>query len=82
MEDNLEKIICTVDIREGMFDNDFTFYEDGRIKRYYDKNSFNYDNTDWVSSNQIRESHKTKILERLEGKLLEKIKAILYPPNN
>lgn len=78
MENN-DDIICKVDIREGMFDNDFTFYNDGRIKHYYDKNYFNYDNTAWVSHDQIRESEKKKILDKLDGSLKDRIERILYP---
>ncbi|MFL0082734.1 hypothetical protein [Tenacibaculum maritimum] len=83
MEENSQnEVVCTVDISEGMLDNEFTFYQDGRIKRYYDKNNFNYNITNWVSFNQIRESHKIKILEKLEGDLKERIKNVLYPSND
>jgi|TARA_R110002051_G_scaffold114925_5_gene187887 hypothetical protein len=78
MENEEDKIIYSVSIGDGMYDNDFTFYESGKIKRYWDENNWNYDNTAWLTGKEIKDSHKTKILEQLPDKLKEQISAILF----
>ncbi|EAP87939.1 hypothetical protein [Croceibacter atlanticus] len=74
-----DNIICTVHIGDGMKDNDFTFYEDGRIKRFWDENQWSYNNEAFVEHNQIRESYKTKILAKLQGEMKDRVSSILYP---
>jgi len=80
MEESSNKI-CVVSIGDGMYDNDYTFYEDGRIYREWDENKWNYNNSAWISANSIRNSHKEKILKNLEGRVSIKVSEILYPEN-
>ena len=59
----MENEICTISIGNGWLDDDYTFYEDGKIKRSYDKNSFSYNITDWITPNEISDNKKLKIIE-------------------
>lgn len=59
----MENEICTISIGNGWLDDDYTFYEDGKIKRFYDQSSFSYNNTDWITAENISDSKKQKIIE-------------------
>ncbi len=78
-ESNEPKEICTVFIGDGMYDNDFTFFDDGKIYREWDENKWNYNLKGWISPDSIRNSHKSKILKKLDGETLKRVSEILYP---
>ena len=56
--------ICTISIGNGILDDDYTFFVDGKIKRLYDKSNFSYNITEWVTEEKISESKKSKILKK------------------
>ncbi len=75
MDDNKE--ICTISIPNGMFDNDYTFYENGKVKHYFDRNNFNFDNTHWINAKEIKQSDKIRILEKCNDTLKDKLKDLM-----
>jgi hypothetical protein len=36
----MDKEICTIDLGNGILDNDYIFFESGKIKRVYDRNIY------------------------------------------
>lgn len=68
--------ICTISIGDGWLDNDYTFYDDGKIKHYYDQHPTKHSITDWITPSQISDHKKKKILDNcsVETKsIIEKI---------
>jgi len=71
------KEICTVSIGTGILDNDYTFYDDGRIKRFYDRNMQRYNIEAWVSVGDISTSDKSKILQKCSDEDREYLTSVL-----
>jgi len=69
--------ICTIDISQGMLDNQYTFFEDGRIRHFFDENIYRPNLERWILANEIRASDKVKLLEKCSPKLKDRIKLIL-----
>lgn len=66
-------------MKDNIYDNDYTFYADGRIKHFYDKNQWNYNIEAWVTPSQIKESEKKRLLDECPLAVKDRIKEILYP---
>ena len=75
----MNKEICTIFIGNGVLDDDYTFYEDGTIKRFYDQNQFKYNLEEWVTPDQISDHKKQKLLDKCEVAHKEQIQKILFP---
>lgn len=46
-QNEINKIeICTIEIGQNSLDNDYTFYTDGTVKRFYDSNIWSLNNTE------------------------------------
>ncbi|KAA6438835.1 hypothetical protein FEM33_15560 [Dyadobacter flavalbus] len=72
-----DKIICRISIG-GLLDDDFTFYEDGRIKRFYDNNQYSLNHTDFIDHTYFKNSSKLPtLLKKCPPEHLERIKQIL-----
>lgn len=76
----MEKEICTISITSNWLGDEYTFYEDDKIKRKYDNNSLSSDVTEWLESNQISKQNKDKIIKNCPEEFKERIMLILdYP---
>lgn len=76
----MEKEICTISITNNWLGDEYTFYEDDKIKRKYDNNSLSSDVTEWLESNQISKQNKDKIIKNCPEEFKERIMLILdYP---
>jgi len=75
----MANIICKIFIGNGVLDDDYTFFDDGTIKREYDQNTFKLNLEDFLDHNQISEHKKKKIIEKCPINLTEQITKILYP---
>jgi uncharacterized Fe-S cluster protein YjdI len=73
----MENKICTISFGKNSLDNDYTFYENGKIEHYYDKHPTKHSITDWLKPNQISEQEKEKIIEKCPAEFKTKINNIL-----
>jgi hypothetical protein len=55
----MEKEICTISITSNWLGDEYTFYENEKIKRTYDNNSLSSDVTEWLEPKQISK-HNSK----------------------
>lgn len=70
--------ICTVSLGKASMDNDYTFYQNGKIKRVHDPNIHRPDVVEWLASSQISDITKNKILEHCSAKYKDQVSDILY----
>ncbi len=76
----MEKEICKISISSGFLGDEYTFYENNKIKRVYDNNSLSSDVTEWLEPRQISKLKKDKIIKKCPEELKETIMIILdYP---
>ncbi|WP_415328690.1 hypothetical protein [Chryseobacterium sp. MMS23-Vi53] len=76
----MEKEICTISITNNWLTDEYTFYEDDRIKRNFDNNSLSSDVTEWLKPNQINKQNKDRLVKNCPEELKEKVMHILdYP---
>jgi len=74
----MENEICTIDLRKDpFFDDDYTFYEDGKIKRFYDKSSYRHSLESWLKPEEITDETKQLLLDKCPENFKEKIRSIL-----
>jgi hypothetical protein len=76
----MKKEICTISITNNWLGDEYTFYEDDKIKRIFDNNSLNSDVTEWLEAYQINKQTKDKLIRNCPEELKEKVMQILdYP---
>jgi hypothetical protein len=76
----MEKEICTISITSNWLADEYTFYEDEKIKRTYDNNSLSSDVTEWLEPKQISKQNKDKLIKNCPEEHKERIMIILdYP---
>lgn len=78
----MEDIICTISIGKHTLDDDYTFFKDGKITRLYDNNNWSQNHLETITSDQIAENKKQKILAACPSEYLEIITQILYKKAN
>ncbi|TCD16974.1 hypothetical protein EZ456_23790 [Pedobacter psychrodurus] len=69
--------ICTVYAGVNGLDDDYTFFEDGTIKRFYDRNPHRLNLTEYLKPSDIRGSKLERIIANCPKEHLDKIKKIL-----
>jgi hypothetical protein len=74
---NSSKEIVTISIPKGDLDNDYTFFEDGKIRHNYDQHANKLGLEAWITPRKIAEADKEKILKACPQELKAKIGAIL-----
>ncbi|WP_374461736.1 hypothetical protein [Chryseobacterium taeanense] len=76
----MEKEICKVSISTSFLGDEYTFYENDKIKRVYDNNSLSSDVTEWLEPKQISKQNKDKIIRKCPEEFKERVMLILdYP---
>ncbi|MEA5551656.1 hypothetical protein VB713_11810 [Anabaena cylindrica UHCC 0172] len=73
------KEICTVYLGTSMKDDDYTLYEDGRVKHYYDENMWKHSLTEWHEAKSLSSDKKEALLNKCSEDMKEKAKKLLYP---
>ena len=73
----MENIICKIEIGVFAIDDDYTFYEDGRIHRFYDQSYWSQNLSEFIKAEDISDAKKKKIIEKCPIDKMEKIKDIL-----
>ncbi|MBS1665278.1 MAG: hypothetical protein JST68_29805 [Bacteroidetes bacterium] len=74
---NGSKEIVTISVPKGDLDNDYTFFEDGKIRYNYDQNDNKRGLETWISASRITDSEKDKILKACPLQFKAKISALL-----
>lgn len=74
---NGSKEIVTISIPKGDLDNDYTFFEDGKIRHNYDQNANKFGLEAWITPRSIADSDKEKIIKASPLQFKAKITAIL-----
>jgi hypothetical protein len=74
---NSSKEIVTVSVPKGELDNDYTFFEDGKIRHNYDQNANKTGLEAWISSRNIPAGDREKILKECPAEHRAKVSAIL-----
>lgn len=64
-------------MRKGYLDNDYYFYEDGRILHQYDRTQNKLNIEEYVNAKDISERERKIIIENCPNEHLDKIKKIL-----
>jgi hypothetical protein len=76
----MEKEICTISITTNWLGDEYTFFENDKIKRVYDNNSLSSDVTEWLEPVQISKQNKDKLIRNCPEEFKERIMLILdYP---
>lgn len=73
------KVICTVYLGGPVLDDDYTLYEDGQVKHYYDRNLYSLNLVDWLEAQTLSEDIKQQLLDKCSEDLKGKARALLYP---
>jgi hypothetical protein len=74
---NPSKEIVTISVPKGDLDNDYTFYEDGKIRHNYDQSAYKTGLEAWINARSIPATDKEKILKECPAEFKIKIAAIL-----
>jgi phage baseplate assembly protein gpV len=74
---NGSKEIVTISVPKGDLDNDYTFFDDGKIRHNYDQNANKTGLEAWISARNITDADKEKILKACPLQFKTKITAIL-----
>jgi hypothetical protein len=76
----MEKEICTISITSSWLGDEYTFYEDNKIKRIFDNNSLSSNVIEWLEAYQINKQTKDKLVKNCPEECKEKVMQILdYP---
>lgn len=71
------KEIVTISIPNGQLDNDYTFFEDGKIRHNYDQSIYKPNLESWLNASNISDTEKTKILKECPPEFKAKITSLL-----
>ena len=74
---NTSKEIVTISIPNGQLDNDYTFFEDGKIRHNYDQSIYKPNLESWLNASNISDPDKTKILKECPPEFKAKITSLL-----
>jgi hypothetical protein len=73
----MSKEIVTISVPKGELDNDYTFYEDGKIHHVYDQSIYKPNLEAWITARNISPADREKILKECPQEHKSKIAAIL-----
>ncbi|HVS97036.1 MAG TPA: hypothetical protein VHE54_11150 [Puia sp.] len=74
---NPSKEIVTISVPKGDLDNDYTFFEDGKIRHNYDQSAYKTGLEAWITANGVPAGDREKILKECPPEFKAKISAIL-----
>ena len=81
MEENKELIWAYLSMKKETYDNDYYFYEDGKILHHYDRTMSKLNIEEFISPSNISDIEKEKILSKCKEEctedILNKIKTML-----
>ncbi len=71
------KEIVTISIPNGELDNDYTFFEDGKVRRNYDQSIYKPNLEAWLNAATLPNNDKEKILKACPAEYKSRIKTLL-----
>ena len=71
------KEIVTISVPNGQLDNDYTFFEDGKIRHNYDQSIYKSNLEAWLNAGNISDAEKANILKECPSEFKAKITALL-----
>ncbi len=71
------KEIITISVPKDQLDNDYTFFEDGKIRHNYDQSVYKTNLETWITVRSIPPAEKEKILKECPAQFKAKIASIL-----
>lgn len=74
---SISKEIVTVSVPNGDLDNDYTFFEDGKIRHNYDQSVYKLGLEAWLRPSNITDREKQKIIKECPQQFKLKITALL-----
>jgi hypothetical protein len=74
---NASKEIVTISVPNGQLDNDYTFFEDGKIRHNYDQSIYKSNLEAWLNAGNITDAEKAKILKECPLEFKAKVTALL-----
>lgn len=69
--------LFTIDISSGGLDNEYTFYDDGMVKRNYDASMYNLNKTETSKASELNDSVKKKLIAACDVQYLSHLEAFL-----
>ena len=73
----MDKEICTIFIGKASLDDDYTFYESGKIKRFYDRSIYSQNNEEWLEAEDISIEEKKRLFEKCKKEHIDKVRELL-----
>jgi hypothetical protein len=70
--------ICTISIGQDGLNDDYTFYENGRVHRYFTSSLYGTTNKEWIGGQEITKPNKEKLRQACDAEFLAKIERILF----
>ncbi len=71
------KEIVTISVPNGELDNDYTFFEDGKVRRNYNQSVSKTNLEAWLNASTLPDSDKEKILKVCPAEYKIRIKTLL-----
>ncbi|WP_300686354.1 hypothetical protein [Chryseobacterium sp.] len=76
----MEKEICKISITSSWLGDEYTFYDNSKIKRVYDNHSLNSNRIEWLEPQQISKQNKDRLVRSCPEEFKEQIMQILNYP--
>ncbi len=76
MKENFKEL-CTINIGIDRLEDNYTFYNNGMIRRVYDESIFNYSLMTWIKPGEIDNIIKRRLLKNCSNKFKKQVRQIL-----
>ena len=75
----MDKEICTINLAKSVLDNDYTFFESGKILHFFDQSIYKPNIEHWTNGAGIDINTKNKLMAACTEEHNEAIGRILFP---
>lgn len=72
-----KKEVCTIELGNGILDNEYTVFEDGSIRHFYDRNTFAFNIEEWTTVDELSEGTKGRLIEKCPSGSKTKLRKLL-----
>lgn len=73
--------ICEISIGRGTLDDDYSIYDDGKVIRSYDQNTFKLNLEETLEVSTLSNHIKDKLISKCSAEFKVEITKVLYPEN-
>ncbi len=77
MSPTSKKEVVTISVPNGQLDNDYTFFEDGKVRHNYDQSIYKPNLETWLNAASIPDNEKEKILKACPPEYKTRITTLL-----